>query len=75
MIAAGLYFGPQDAALGLLAAISGRAGSNSVNKAADVQDPTAALEKFYEKKGLSNSDFRVSQGGKTWEARFVNMYK
>lgn len=75
MIAAGLYFGPQDAALGLLAAVSGRAGSNSVNKPSDIADPSSALEKFYAKKGLSNNDLRVSQGSKTWEARFVNMYK
>ncbi len=75
MIAAAVYFGPQDAAIGLLAAISGRAGSNSINKPADVAEPSAALDAFYAKKGLTVDDFRVSQGGRTWEARFANMYK
>ena len=74
-IAAAIYFGPQDAAVGLLAAVAGRAGSNSINRPVDVAEPAAALDAFYARKGLSADDFRVSQGGKSWEARFVNMYK
>lgn len=73
-IAAAIYFGPQDAALAALAAVSGRAYSNSINKPSDVADPAAALEQFYAKKGLSADAFRVAHGS-TWEARFVNMYK
>jgi hypothetical protein len=74
MIAAGLYFGPQDAFIGALAFLNGRAYSNSVNKPVDVADPTAALEKFYTKKGLNGEDFKVRQG-RCWEAKFTNMYK
>jgi hypothetical protein len=74
-IAAAIYFGPQDAAVAGLAILAGRAGSNSINRPADIAEPTPALDKFYAKKGLTADDFRVSQGGKTVEARFVNMYK
>ena len=74
MIAAGLYFGPQDAFIGALAFISGRAYSNSYNKPADVAEPSGALEKFYAKKGLSSDSFNV-QTGRSWEVKFANMYK
>lgn len=73
-IAAAIYFGPQDAAIAALAAISGRAYSNSVNKPSDVADPAVALDQFYAKKGLTAEAFRVAHGS-TWEARFTNMYK
>lgn len=74
LIAAAFYFGPQDAAIGLLAGISGRAASNSINRPIDVSNPSEVLDKFYAKKGLSADDLRVSQGS-TWHVRFANMYK
>ena len=74
MIAAAVYFGPQDAAVGLLAAMAGRAQSNSINRPCDVADPSSALEKFYAKKGLSADAFRVAEGS-TYHVRFANMYK
>jgi hypothetical protein len=74
MIAAAVYFGPQDAAVAVLAAMAGRAQSNSVNKPSDVADPNASLEKFYAKKGISGDAFRVA-GGSTYHVRFANMYK
>ena len=73
-IAAAVYFGPQDAALGALAFLSGRAGSNSLNKPVDVKDPQAALEKFYAKKGLAPESLTVRGGGRNMEVRFANVY-
>ena len=73
-IAAAVYFGPQDAALGALAFLSGRAGSNSINKPVDVKDANGAVENFYAKKGLSADAFKLKQGGNQWELKFVNVY-
>ncbi len=73
-IAAVVYFGPQDAAIGALAFMSGRAGSNSMNKPVDVKDASQAVEKFYAKKGLSSDAFKLKQGGNQWELKFANMY-
>jgi hypothetical protein len=69
-----VYFGPQDAAIGALAFLNGRAASNSFNRPVDVKDPQAALEKFYAKKGLSQETFNVTGGGKHMEVRFANVY-
>jgi hypothetical protein len=74
LIAAGIYFGPQDAALGFLAAVNGRAYSNSYNKPVEVSDPQGAIEKFYAKKGLSEADLDVRRG-RSWEVAFAKMYK
>ena len=73
-IAAAIYFGPQDAAIATLAFMSGRAGSNSINKPANIKDAELALEKFYAKKGLTADAFNVRSGGKSMEVRFANVY-
>ena len=74
LIAAGLYYGPQDAALGALAAISGRAYSNTYNKPVEVTDPQSAIETFYSKKGLNENDLSIKRG-RSWEVSFAKMYK
>lgn len=75
-IAALVYFVPQDAFIAGLAIISGRAYSNSYNKATSVESAPAALEKFYAKKGLDAEQFRVlGQSGNHWQVEFTNKYK
>ena len=74
-IAAVVYFGPQDAAIAGLAFLNGRAHSNTVNKPVSLENPNAALEKFYEQKGLDKEKLRVlGQSGNKWELRFTNVY-
>ena len=74
-IAAAVYFGPQDAVIAGLAALNGRAYSNSINRVSDVAEPSAELAKFYVKKGMSADAFTVSQGRRSLQVKFANVYK
>ena len=75
MIAAGIFFVPQDLAVLGLGFFVGRANSRSRNAPGDVQDPKLAIDKFLESRGLDAAKVVVNEGRGTWKVSLNSVFK
>ncbi len=75
MIAAGIFFVPQDAAALGLGFLIGRANSRNRNAPGNVQDPKQAIDKFLSSRGLDESKVTVKQGMGTWKVSMNSLFK
>ncbi len=75
MIAAGVFFVPQDVAVLGLGFLVGRANSRNRNAPGNVQDPKVAIDKFLESRGLDADKVGVKQGRGTWKVSLNSVFQ
>ena len=75
MIAAAIFFVPQDAAVLGLGVLLGRSNSRNVNAPVAVADPQTAVDNFLKSRGLTADKVDVSQGKRTWEVTINTIYQ
>jgi len=73
VIAAAVYFVPQDAVVLTLGALAGRARSRNLNAPAALADPRAAVAAFVQARGLG--EVVTVEGRSTWEVKLKNVYQ
>jgi hypothetical protein len=75
MIAAVIFFVPQDAAVLGVGLLAGRATSRNVNGPVNLETPEDSLNKFYASRGLDASKFNVVKSGNSWKANLTSIYQ
>ena len=75
LIAAGIWFVPQDAAAVTLGLLYGRSNSRNINAPANVSDPDKAVSKYLASRGISADNVDISQGSRTWEVKMKTVYQ
>ena len=74
MIAAAIYFVPQDAAMLGLGLVYARSQSRNINAPANLDDPKKSLNAFLASRGLEASQVEIKQG-RTWQVKMNSMFK
>jgi hypothetical protein len=74
MVAAAIFFVPQDAAALGLGLLLGRANSRNINAPSNVTDPQKAVDNYLKTRGIAPDKVSVSQG-RTWEVTLNTIYQ
>jgi hypothetical protein len=75
IVAAGIFFVPQDIAILGLGFLLGRSHSRNVNGPVNLGNPQAAVDNFLQSRGLKADQVTFSQGSRNWEVQINSVYQ
>ena len=74
LIAAAIYFVPQDAVALGAGFFLGRAHSRGINNPQNIQEPKKAVEAYLASRGLQVDNVNVRQGSNVWEVKLKSVF-